>query len=130
MPLWFLRVGRGALRPCPASTPQAAAAGPLPPLRVQPHGTLVAAYRVQRGRCKPGIRDLKDTGLAHLPAAGFADRGGPPGVTSGIGSSGTLRGATPARLRDTLLPVAGRLIRTRRRAVVRWGSPGRGAARP
>jgi hypothetical protein len=47
----------------------------------------------------------------------------------GIGLSGTLRPATPARLRDTLLSVAGRLIRTGRRVVVRvvaawpWSGP-------
>jgi hypothetical protein len=47
----------------------------------------------------------------------------------GIGLSGALRGATPARLRYTLLHVAGRLIRTGRRVVVRvaaawpWSGP-------
>ena len=47
----------------------------------------------------------------------------------GIGLAGALRGATPARLRNTLLPVAGRLIRTGRRVVVRvaaawpWSGP-------
>ena len=87
-----------------------------------------ALYR-GRGRCEPVIRDLKDTGLAHLPSAAFVANeawltavliaGDLLAWFRGIGLAGALRGATPARLRYTLLHVAGRLIRTGRRVVVR-----------
>jgi len=99
---------------------------------------LEALYR-GRGRCEQVIRDLKDTGLAHLPSADFAANqawltavliaGDLLAWFRGIGLSGTLRTATPARLRYTLLHVAGRLIRTGRRVVVRvaaawpWSGP-------
>jgi hypothetical protein len=92
-----------------------------------------------RGRCEQVIRDLQDTGLAHLPAAALATHqawltavliaGDLLAWLRGIGLAGALRTATPARLRDTLLHVAGRLIRTGRRVVVRvaaawlWSGP-------
>jgi len=99
---------------------------------------LEALYR-GRGRCEQVIRDLKDTGLAHLPSADFAaNQAGRTAVLiagdllawfRGIGLSGPFRGAAPSRLRYTLLHVAGRLIRTGRRVVVRvaaawpWSGP-------
>jgi hypothetical protein len=79
---------------------------------------LEALYR-GRGRCEQVIRDLKDTGLAHLPSADFAASqawltavliaGNLLAWFRGIGLSGPLRNATQARLRCTLLHVAGRL---------------------
>jgi hypothetical protein len=60
MPLGFLRVGRGPLRPCPAPTPQATAAAPPGRSRLfvfNAHGTLVAVYRLQRGRWQLSYRD-------------------------------------------------------------------------
>jgi len=63
MPLWFLRLGRGPLTPRPAPTPlDAVAATPVPPGRsrlfvLNSHGTLVAVYRVQRGRWRLSYRD-------------------------------------------------------------------------
>ena len=99
---------------------------------------LEALYR-GRGRCEQVIRDLKDTGLAHLPSAAFVANeawltavliaGDLLAWFRGIGLAGALRTATPARLRYTLLHVAGRLIRTGRRVVVRvaaawpWSGP-------
>jgi len=89
---------------------------------------LEALYR-GRGRCEQVIRDLKATGLAHLPSADFATNAA--WVTAvliagdllawfrGVCLTGRLRQATPARLRYTLLHVAGRLIRSGRRVVVR-----------
>jgi len=92
-----------------------------------------------RGRCEQVIRALKDTGWAPLPSADFAANqawltavliaGDLRAWFRGIGLSGTLRTATPARLRDPLLHGAGRLIRTGRRVVVRvaaawpWSGP-------
>jgi hypothetical protein len=99
---------------------------------------LEALYR-GRGRCEQVIRDLKDTGLAHLPSAALATNqawltavliaGDLLAWLRGIGVAGALRSATPARLRYTLFHVAGRLIRTGRRVVVRvaaawpWSGP-------
>lgn len=63
LPLWFLRIGRGPLSPCPAPTRlDAVAATPVPPGRSRlfvfnPHGTLVAVYRAQRGRWQLSYRD-------------------------------------------------------------------------
>ena len=63
-----------------------------------------ALYR-GRGRCEPVIRDLKDTGLAHLPSAAFVANeawltavliaGDLLAWFRGIGLAGALRGATP-----------------------------------
>ena len=99
---------------------------------------LEALYR-GRGRCEQVIRDLKDTGLAPLPSAALATNqawltavliaGDLLAWFRGIGLAGALRGATPARLRYTLLHVGGWLIRTGRRVVVRvaaawpWSGP-------
>jgi hypothetical protein len=79
------------------------------------------------------------TGLAHLASAAFAAHeawltavliaGDLLAWFPWIGLAGAPRGATPAPLRDTLLPGAGRLIRTGRRVVVRvaaawpWSGP-------
>jgi hypothetical protein len=73
--------------------------------------------------------DLKAAGLAHLPSADVATNAA--WVTAvliagdllawfrGVCLTGRLRQAPPARFRYTLLHVAGRLIRSGRRVVVR-----------
>jgi hypothetical protein len=89
---------------------------------------LEALYR-GRGRCEQVIRDLKATGLAHLPSADFATN--QAWLTAvclvvallawfhGLDLTGRWRQATPARWRYALLHVAGRLVRSGRRVVVR-----------
>ncbi len=89
---------------------------------------LEALYR-GRGRCEQVIRDLKATGLAHLPSADFATNqawltavclaGDLLAWFRGLCLTGRWRQATPARLRYTLFHTAGRLIRSGRRVVVR-----------
>ncbi len=89
---------------------------------------LEALYR-GRGRCAQAIRDLKDTGLAHLPSASFAlNQAGLTAVlmagdllawTKGLCLSDALQRAEPKRLRYTLFHAAGRLVRSARRTVVR-----------
>ena len=89
---------------------------------------LEALYR-GRGRCEPVIRDLKATGLAHLPSADFATN---PAWLTAVCLAGDLvawfRGpcltgpwchASPARWRYTLFHTAGRLIWSGRRVVIR-----------
>jgi len=99
---------------------------------------LEALYR-GRGRCEQVIRDRKDTGWAHLPSAAFAANqawltavliaGDLLAWCRGIGLSGPLRGATPARLRDALLPGAGGSSGQGVGWSSGWRAPGRGAAR-
>ena len=82
-----------------------------------------------RGRCEQVIRDLKATGLAHLPSADFATNqawltavclaGDLLAWFRGLCLPGRWRQTSPARLRYTLLHVAGRLVRSGRRVVVR-----------
>ena len=89
---------------------------------------LEALYR-GRGRCEQVIRDLKATGLAHLPSADFATNqawltavclaGDLLAWFRGLCLTGPWRHASPARLRYTLFHTAGRLIRSGRRVVVR-----------
>lgn len=103
---------------------------------------LEALYR-GRGRCEQAIRDLKATGLTHLPSAGFAFNqawltavllaGDLLAWTRGLLLTGALPRATAPRLRYTLLHTAGRLVRSARRTTVRlpwtwpWAEALRGA---
>jgi len=103
---------------------------------------LEALYR-GRGRCEQAIRDLKATGLTHLPSAGFAFNqawltavllaGDLLAWTRGLLLTGALRRATAPRLRYALLHTAGRLVRSARRTTVRiprtwpWAEALRGA---
>ena len=89
---------------------------------------LEALYR-GRGRCEQVIRDLKATGLAHLPSADFATNqawltavglaGDLLAWFRGLCLTGPWRHTSPARLRYTLFHTAGRLIRSGHRVVVR-----------
>ena len=103
---------------------------------------LEALYR-GRGRCEQAIRDLKATGLTHLPSAAFALNhawltavllaGDLLAWARGLLLTGALRRATAPRLRYTLLHTAGRLVRSARRTTVRlprgwpWAEALRGA---
>jgi hypothetical protein len=89
---------------------------------------LEALYR-GRGRCEQAIRDLKATGLTHLPSASFAVNqawltavlmaGDLLAWTRGLLLADPLRRATAPRLRYTLLHTAGRLVRSARRTTLR-----------
>lgn len=82
-----------------------------------------------RGRCEQAIRDLKATGLAHLPSAHFAwNEAWVTAVliaadllawTRGLLLPASWRAVTPDRLRYRLFHTAGRLIHLARRTVVR-----------
>lgn len=94
---------------------------------------LEALYR-GRGRCEQAIRDLKATGLTHLPSAAFARNqawltavlvaGDLLAWTRGLLLTGALRRATAPRLRYTLLHTAGRLVRSARRTTGRVPTAG------
>lgn len=89
---------------------------------------LEAVYR-GRGRCECAIRDTKDTGLAHLPSASFAINqawltavliaGDLLAWLKGLCLAGELRTAEPKRLRYALLHVAGVVVRSARRTLLR-----------
>ena len=89
---------------------------------------LEALYRGCR-RCGQAIRDLKATGLTHLPSAAFALNqawltavlvaGDLLAWTRGLLLTGPLRRATAPRLRYALLHTAGCLVRSARHTTVR-----------
>lgn len=89
----------------------------------------IEALHRGRGRCERVIRDLKDTGLGRLPSAEFSTNeawlaavliaGDLLAWFRGLCLTGRLRRATPSRLRYTLLHVAGRLVRSGRRLILR-----------
>jgi hypothetical protein len=89
---------------------------------------LEAVYR-GRGRCECAIRDTKDTGLAHWPSASFAINqawltavliaGDLLAWLKGLCLAGELRTAEPKRLRYALLHVAGVVVRSARRTLLR-----------
>lgn len=92
---------------------------------------LEALYR-GRGRCEQVIRDLKATGLAHLPSADFAINqawlmavclaGDLLAWFRGVWLAERGRQTSPARLRYTLLHVAGRRVVVRLAAGWPWAA--------
>lgn len=89
---------------------------------------LEALYR-GRGRCEQAIRDLKATGLTHLPSESFTQNaawltavlmaGDLLAWLKGLCLPEPLRRAEPPRLRYTLLHVPARRIRSGRRTILR-----------
>ena len=94
-----------------------------------PDGPFLEALHRGRGRCEQASRDLKATGLAHLPSAHFAWNeawvtavliaGDLLAWTRGLLLPASWRAVTPDRLRYRLFPTAGRLVHLARRTVVR-----------
>ena len=94
-----------------------------------PDVAFLEALHRGRGRCEQAIRDLKATGLAHLPSADFAWNeawltavlmaGDLLAWTRGLLLPASWRTVTPDRLRCRLFHAAGRLIRSAWRTVVR-----------